>query len=188
MRIAFDAKRLFNNFTGLGNYSRTLLNDLAQSDSDTKWFLCADRLQQNERTVPFFNKVDYQLIQPPKNKLLWRQFGIVEDLKQNRIQLYHGLSNELPLGLRAAGIKQIVTIHDLLFYQFKEDFPWFDRQIYDWKFSSACGKADKIIAISEHTKSEIVDKYGIEPNKIEVIYQSCDTQFFRPVAEEAMNR
>ena len=46
----------------------------------------------------------------------WRVKGVVKDLKTDGVELYHGLSGELPLGLAAAGIPGVVTVHDLSSY------------------------------------------------------------------------
>ena len=72
----------------------------------------------------------------PKNKSLksfWRSFGIVNDLRKNRIEIFHGLSNEIPYGLKKSGIASVVTIHDLIFYRYPQYYPWFDRKIYEFK-------------------------------------------------------
>ena len=52
-----------------------------------------------------------------------------------------------------------------------------DRKIYEVKFKNACKSADKIIAISEQTKRDIIQFFGTEASKIEVIYQSCNPAF-----------
>ena len=54
------------------------------------------------------------------SSLFWRTFGIVRDLLRDGVQLYHGLSGELPVGIRKRGIKTVVTIHDLIFLRHPE--------------------------------------------------------------------
>jgi len=75
-------------------------------------------------------------------------------------------------------VKKVVTIHDLLYLDFPEDFPWIDRKIYDLKFRRACKIADKVIAISQATKTDLIERFRVAEEKIEVIYQHCDPQFF----------
>lgn len=93
------------------------------------------------------------------------------------LDVYHGLSHELPYGIARSKVLKIVTIHDLIFKYYPQDYKPADRFIYDEKFKFACRQADAIIAISQQTKDDIIHFYGIQPEKIHVIYQSCDPIF-----------
>ena len=75
------------------------------------------------------------------------------------------------------GIKTVVTIHDLIFERYPKLYPFFDRIIYKIKFRKACKNADAVVAVSEQTKRDIIDFYGINPENIHVIYQDCDVAF-----------
>lgn len=186
-RIGFDAKRLFNNFTGLGNYSRTLLKNLADYYPEYAYFLFTPKVRRNGETQFFLNSPLYSVYQPkPGQRILWRSRRILGALRKHRIELYHGLSHELPLGIRSAGIPSIVTIHDLIFKHFPRQYPFFDRQVYDFKFRYACRNADRIIAISESTKRDIVEFYDIPPEKVTVIYQSCHERFIQERSQKTI--
>ncbi len=179
LKIGYDAKRLFNNFTGLGNYSRTLLSNLSQYFPDNEYHLYTPKIQQNSRTEPFLEKGSFK-IHLPENKFgknLWRLSGMKQHWVDDGIFLFHGLSHELPIGIQGSKVKSIVTIHDLAFRQFPDFFPIFDRNIYNKKFKYACKHADVIIAISESTKKDIIRFYDIHEYKIKVIYQTCDDTF-----------
>lgn len=179
-RIGFDAKRLFNNFTGLGNYSRTLVTNLAAYYPEYAYFLFTPRIKATEETH-FFQNDPLFSVHLPRGKFapLWRLRGMIKDLKKLQIQLYHGLSHELPLHIQHSGIRTVVTIHDLLFKQFPKQYPPIDRHIYNGKFRYACRHADRIVAISEATKRDIIRYYSVPPEKIQVIYQSCHERFLQ---------
>ncbi len=179
-RIGFDAKRLFNNFTGLGNYSRTLLRNLAELYPDNAYFLYTPKLVNNDETRFFLNSPLYS-VHTPRGALKahWRTWSVKRELRRHKIELYHGLSHEIPVGIRKTSIRSVVTIHDLVFRHYPTHFPWADRQIYDYKFRYACRHSDRIIAISESTRRDIVQFYNIPPEKIEVIYQSCHPRFLQ---------
>ncbi|HHB79405.1 MAG TPA: glycosyltransferase family 1 protein [Saprospiraceae bacterium] len=179
MNIGFDAKRLFNNFTGLGNYSRTLLKNLLEFYPNNSYHLYTPKYKSNSQTQ-FFLKSPYQLFFPKFPKLLWRSYLITNQLKKDNIDLYHGLSHELPLNVKNSGIKSVVTIHDLIFKKYPQTFPLIDRSIYDFKFKRACANADTIVAISESTKKDIVELYDIDHAKIKVVYQSCQPLYYQP--------
>jgi glycosyltransferase involved in cell wall biosynthesis len=182
MNIGFDAKRLFNNFTGLGNYSRTLVKNLNLYHNENEYFLYTPKANPTQDNEYFINQENITLRQP-KHKLLgsyWRTFELANLLDKDKIDIYHGLSHELPLNIVQSKAKSVVTIHDLIFKIYPETYPKFDRYIYDSKFKYSCQKADTIVAISECTKNDIIKFYGIAPEKIKVIYQSCNPLFFTP--------
>lgn len=188
MRIGFDSKRLFNNFTGLGNYSRTLVRNLGRFFKEHEYYLYSPKLKRTPETALFLDqKPFYAHGSDSFFKSYWRTYSIIDLLKKDKIELYHGLSHEIPVGLQKSKIKSVVTIHDLIFKIYPDLFNLLDRKIYDRKYKYSCYKADKIIAISNNTKSDIVDIYGIDPDKIEVIYQPCDPIYYDPSPIESLN-
>jgi glycosyltransferase involved in cell wall biosynthesis len=181
MKIGFDAKRAFQNFTGLGNYSRTLIETLAHYHPNHEYHLFAPRDTDNSRldaikrtpsVFPHFPNRIFKKIAP-----VWRSYFIKNDIEKIGLDIYHGLSHELPLSV-PEGVKTVVTIHDLIHERYPEFYPFFDRKMYSFKFKRACEQADLIVAISEQTKRDIIDFYKIPAEKIKVIYQSCDRQFY----------
>lgn len=183
MIIGFDAKRIVRNATGLGSYSRTLVNDLSHIVPDgTQMLLYApdegnDALRQQVEETPAMRFVYPEGGRSRIGRDLWRMKGIVKDLKRDGVEVFHGLTGELPVGVKAAGIKTVVTIHDLIFMHHPEYYNWIDTKIYAWKFHKTCREADRIIAISECTKRDIMRFGGVSPEKIDVIYQSCSTEY-----------
>jgi len=100
-----------------------------------------------------------------------------------KLDIYHGLSHELPLGIEYTGIKTVVTIHDLIYVRFPEYFTKIDRAIYDRKFRYACQAATRIHAISEQTKYDLTSYFNVPEEKIDVVYQSINPLFFEEVSE-----
>ncbi|HSU49357.1 MAG TPA: glycosyltransferase family 1 protein, partial [Segetibacter sp.] len=110
------------------------------------------------------------------------------DLISNKIDLYHGLSNEIPIGIEKTGVRSVVTIHDLIFERNPTQYNRIDVLIYRQKFRHACKKADHIIAISNQTRVDITSFYKIPENRISVCYQSCDPSFSVTVSAEEKNK
>ncbi len=187
MNIGFDGKRAANNLTGLGNYSRSLIAQLAQLFHQNQYFVYTPKITAKPQVTSFFESQEIQLRLPSPNtlKLMWRSFGIKKQLLQDHIELFHGLSQETPVGLQATPIKSVVTIHDLIYLRFPQYYKPIDRYIYHKKSEYACKHSDRIVAISERTKKDIIEFYGIPEHKIEVIYQSCDDSFKLPQPEAA---
>ena len=181
--IGYDAKRLVRNATGLGNYGRTLVNDVALAvPDDWQLRLYAPDAGRDELRQQVAASERLRFVYPEGRPLkvqrsLWRVGPIVRDLRRDGVQLYHGLTGELPRGIRRAGIPSVVTIHDLIFLRHPEYYHWLDMQIYAWKFRVTCREADRIIAISNRTKQDIMELGGIGDDKIDVIYQSCSPRF-----------
>lgn len=183
INLGFDAKRANANKTGLGNYSCYIISALANMKRDYALNLYVPKRKNNSEYDALFNISTDVKEQLPKAKFskvfsaLWRSRFVSKRAKEDGVQIFHGLSNELPLGLKKEGVKSVVTIHDLIFLRLPSHYRFFDRTIYNFKFKSACLNADKIIAISECTKRDIMEFYGIDESKIEIIYQGCDEQF-----------
>jgi len=177
MKIGFDAKRAFLNNTGLGNYSRWLITSLASFYPDNSYHLYTTRSSERARIFNAFKNV-HTTIAPNKTfSAYWRSRGIIKDLKRDGIEVYHGLSHELPSGIHKTHIKSVVTVHDVIALRFPQYFSAINRYIYNSKLKYACRVADEIVAISERTKQDLTEMLGVDANKINVIYQSCDASF-----------
>jgi glycosyltransferase involved in cell wall biosynthesis len=181
MVIGFDAKRLFNNFTGLGNYSRTLVHNLVRFSPGNEYHLYTPSITSTPETEEFTNNASYKTFVPDTIfRSFWRSITVLKQLQKDKIQIYHGLSHELPLNIQKSRIKGIVTMHDLIFNIYPSTYKFIDRNLYDTKYKYSCANSDKIIAISENTKNDIIKFYNIDPEKIEVIYQACNPLFYAP--------
>ena len=115
MNIGFDAKRAFHNQTGLGHYSRTLIHSLAKFYPDHQYYL----FNPKQSSLFQFEEPNIHEILPdyfPASLFTpaWRSSWVKKDLKKLKIDLYHGLSHEIPIGIQKTGIRSVVTIHDLI--------------------------------------------------------------------------
>ncbi|MEA9355918.1 glycosyltransferase family 1 protein [Bacteriovorax sp. PP10] len=184
MRLGFDGKRATQNFRGLGNYSRGLIEGLLDYSQEEIFLytpsVADERAQRwlKEHASPRLNIREPQSLLAQKIPSLWRSFSMVTDLKKDNLDLYHGLSHEIPVGLDGAKFKSVVTIHDLIFLRYPEFFPLIDRITYKKKFSYAGKNADMVIAICEQTKRDLIEFLGVDEKKIVVHYQSCDPVFY----------
>ena len=198
MNIGFDAKRAAQNRTGLGNYSRFVIRILSEKFAGNQYHLYTPKPHR----MPYLQEIPTLkhlfLHFPPQGiwsrlRSLWRVWGITKDIQKDGIHIFHGLSNELPLNIGTPeqrkmkaggkGCKYIVTVHDLIFIHTPQYYHWIDRQIYNFKFRRACLCADRIIAVSEYTKQEIMHYYHTPESKIDVVYQGCDPVFSQEIEE-----
>lgn len=175
MKIAYDAKRFFNNGSGLGNYSRDLVRILAENFPQNKYILLNKNKSEKGKSILEMPNVFFA--ETSKGKFS-RQLEMGKDAQKLGADIFHGLSGELPLKWNPAKpIRKIVTIHDLIFMRFPEYYSFFDRKIYFWKFKKAAELADVIIAISEQTKQDVIKYLKVPEEKIQVVYQGCHKSF-----------
>jgi glycosyltransferase involved in cell wall biosynthesis len=181
VKVGFDAKRLYNNFTGLGNYSRFVVSSLLNEYPDDKYYLFTPKLRKNDDTKLFLEHPKVKTIQPPgwmtmlKLGSYWRSFNAGNAAADYGVEVYHGLSHELPRV--PDSVKTVVTIHDLIFLRYPEFYNPIDVKIYTTKVNHACRNADRIIAISEQTSKDIQEFLKISPKKIDVVFQGCHPNF-----------
>jgi glycosyltransferase involved in cell wall biosynthesis len=192
MRIGLDAKRAFYNNRGLGNYSRNLIDAMVRTESDNSYFLFTPKIENRIFLSPVAEKSTV-IVTPEKffhrvAGSLWRSKFIIGDLKDKRIDLYHGLSHELPFGTSGTGIKTVVTVHDLIFYRYPEYYGQVNVYIYKKKLEYACRIADKIVAISTQTRDDLIHFVKADPGKIEVIPQSCNPCFHTKITKDDFQR
>jgi glycosyltransferase involved in cell wall biosynthesis len=185
MRIAFDAKRALNNTSGLGSYSRILLNGLMEAFPENDYQLFSPKV--NELLLAeLHGAFSMQLPQSTLHKTLhplWRSFGVKKQLCQNRVELYHGLSNELPLNAHTFRMPKVVTIHDLLFLHHPEDFPVLDTKVYQLKTAYACKNADVITVNSEQTKTDVMHLMNVPEKKIALVHHAVHPRFLHDFSQ-----
>ncbi len=181
MKIGFDAKRVFFNETGLGNYSRNTLKALKKYFPNHEYILFTPEIREGL----FPEQEDFEIVSPdnPTSKILksfWRSISMSRILARREIDLFHGLSHELPVGIQNTGVPSVVTIHDLIFMRYPHFYKPIDRKIYFQKLKFATETANRIIAISNQTREDIINLLNINPDKIEVVYQTIAERFFKP--------
>lgn len=188
--IAFDAKRMFFNSTGLGNYSRTLVSNLSELYPANRYILYTPHFSfsledlTQARDDAFKPRINTTIRSPKgiwKTKIggnIWRRMFLGNAINKDKPDIYHGLSNELPLNIQKVKSRKIVTIHDLIFLRYPSYYPTFDRWMYLRKWKHSCNQADVIIAISKQTKEDLVEFLGVSPDKIQVVYQAVDSRYY----------
>jgi len=190
MRIGFEAKRAYLNKSGLGSYGRNLINALSSNFPQTEFFLYTTKTNPTLYDPTSGNirlRVPEKLLHRSLPSL-WRSYAVSKLLVQDGIDLFHGLSHEIPFRFPVEKVRSVVTIHDLIFLRFPNLYKAPDRYIYKRKFSHACRVADRIIAISMQTADDIVEYFGTDRSKIDVIHQGCHPEFFKAMSTVEKDR
>ena len=185
-RIGFDAIRALRNTTGLGNYARGVLRGLHHHDPQLDIHLYAPAAGRAEfADLP--GELGATLHLPPGNinpvsRAVWRTFRLGRVAAKDQVQLYHGLTHEIPRDLPRTGVPSVVTVHDLIYEKHPGYFPLVDRWSYRWRYRWSAAHATALVAVSEQTRAELVERYHIDPARIAVIPPARHAAFAVPVA------
>lgn len=180
MHIAIDGKRFFLNTSGLGRYSRSLVNSLLALEDES--FLLTlyrpkGRVRFEAPHAPRVRVVTAEYALPGDAGNAWWRFAKLPGLiNQADYSIFHGPSHVLPGRLKCPAV---VTMLDLIFLRFPRYFPLYDRHYYRVLFKQSARRADHIISISEATKTDLVDYFNIDAGRISVVYPAFDDRLAR---------
>jgi len=191
MIIGFDAKRATHNHRGLGNYSRELISALDFYHPEIKKKLFTPHFNNHEFSTWEKSLKNSEFIFPPGRLFkevpsLWRSFGIKNDLDREELDIFHGLSHELPFTNKVVKFKKVVTIHDLIILRYPKQFTMIDRNVYLNKMKFSVSNADVVLAICEQTKQDLMEFLKVPESKIRVHYQSCYPEFYQTVSTSSI--
>jgi glycosyltransferase involved in cell wall biosynthesis len=163
---------LFHNNTGLGNYARTLVKDLHELYPQHEYHLFTPRIS-NHSFARYFLENNFIIHTAPVFSIngFWRSIGMSRKINSLNLDIYHGLSHEIPFNI-GPNTKKVVSIHDLIYEISPSLFPKSDGMLYKIKYRSSCKRADSIVAISKSTQKDLSAIYGLS-NNVNVLYQSC---------------
>lgn len=183
MRIAIDATLLRKENTGTGFYIINLINGLLKlNDDNNQYYIFIDE----DLAAQYFdfnrNKNFYILDKKFKNRIqrvLWQFFFLPFELRKKNIEVLHSPNYITPL--IKLGFKIIVTVHDLTFFIFPEKFTIIKRLFFKFFVPWFIKKADKIIAVSNNTKKDILRYFKIREEKIAVTFESIPEYYRRDI-------
>ncbi|MBM2821195.1 MAG: group 1 glycosyl transferase [Candidatus Berkelbacteria bacterium] len=162
MKIAIDTQTTLGQKTGFGFYVKNLVEALEKVDSKDEY-------------VKIFPKTEKDFSTP--QRLFWDQVTFPRRAGKAKVDLLHQPCFSAPLFYRG---KIVVTCHDLISIFFPENLPLASRLFYSKWMPFSYRRADMIIAISEHTKRDIMALLKIPEDKITVIH-SAASKDFRPI-------
>ena len=164
-KIGIDARFFGSKDKGFGRYVENLIINLENLDKKNRYFIFLNKKRDKEYTPrnPNFQKI---LI---GHNSLW-PFKIDKKMKIQNLDIIHLTCLPFPI-LYGSKSKIIFTVHDLIWKIFPPFKNPLKKIFYAWSFSKTTRKANKIIAVSEHTKKDILRFYKINPHKIKVIYE-----------------
>lgn len=189
-RIYFDISAAVHKRAGLGRYAESLAHALLSQSTNLP-------VSQSINLAFFFNReagieplaglegvpaATVNLGYKPWRMLVW--LGQLAHVGFNRLlpgaELFHA-TEHLLLPLR--GVPTVLTVHDLIFRRYPAHHKRLNRWYLNTTMPLFCRRADHIIAVSEQSKRDVIEAYGIPAEKITVIYEAADPRF-RPQPPE----
>jgi len=163
MRIGLDGKRALYNSTGLGQYSRGYIETLSRTEHELLVF------SPNKKNAPIWSVPEHvQRVEPSGPELLWRTVGLAREPIFHSLDIYHGLSHEIPIHPKKEMPRLVVTMHDCIFKHYPSSYGWWDRKVYHQKWKYAVQRSDAIISISKSTADDLIRYYDADSNKIHI--------------------
>ena len=177
MKIGVDASALVKNRTGVGNYIYAILIELVKQTQHEFY------LYSNQAIFfPALKNVQVKVSVPYRKGPLWQNTQLRSMLIKDRVDVFWGGNGYLPIGLPKY-MGKVLTIHDLVYRQAGSTMPWVSRWSRRFFQPLSVHLADKIVAVSQATASEMVQFYQRSPDK--VIHPQIDPVYrLVPMAEQ----
>ena len=198
LTIGFEGKRLLSSLTGFGTYSRTLITDICRFYPETRCVLIAHASYNALNKLPTFSSLEVEqvkrldslkVVYPPNTwHFYWKLLGAKRTLYSQGVDIYHGLAHQIPRSVRQKRLPIVLSVHDLIYRYYPELSPDTDLNLYESQLLDACSVSDKIVAVSESTKRDLVNFFSISPQKISVIYSACDYRYHKTETSETIQQ
>lgn len=172
MHIGIDARLWGEPRSGIGRYTRSLVEALVRLSPDERWALYLDRPTPE---VPA--GVETRCLPWPQ-RLLWTLWAAPRELRARPVDVFHGVTGfELPPGGAA---RLVTTVHDLIPLRFPGLVPWRHRWAVRALLGGALRRATRIIVVSEATRADLLGRYPVPAGRVHVIPEAADPRFAPP--------
>ena len=183
MRIGVNTRLLIKNkLDGIGWHQYEVLKRVTVNHPEHQYFFFFDR--PFDSSFVFSKNVTPIVLRPqarhPVLFKIWFNLSLKKALKKYGIDLFYSPDGYLSLTTK---VKQIATFHDLNFEHYPGDLSRVNSKYYRVQFPLFSKKASHIITVSEFSKTDIIEKYKVDPNKITVIYNGVNTDY-RPLSQK----
>ena len=173
---------LKNKLEGIGWFTYESLKRIVVSHPEHDFYFIFDRKYDNE--FVFADNVTPVVIGPPARHpvlhFIWYEISIPRMLKKIRPDIF--ISPDAFLSL-STSFPELIVIHDLNFEHFPKHMPWQWRKYYKFFTPRFAKKAKRIATVSEFSKMDIAKQYGINPDKVDVVYNGS-SNMFRPLSDK----
>jgi len=177
LKIAVNTRLLLKNkLEGIGWFTYETMKRITRAHPEHEFFFIFDR-KYDESFIFSTNITPFVAGIPARHPFLhylWYEQTIPAVLKRIKPDVF--ISPDGYCSLKA-GYKTLIVIHDLNFEHYPENMPWLSRKYYRYFTPKYARKADRIATVSQFSKQDIVLQYGIDPHKVDVVYNGASDLF-----------
>lgn len=182
MKIGIDIRTLMDReYSGVSEYTLNLIKAILKLDSENEYKLFYNSGRDVSSRIPEFKGDNVQIIRTRyPNKIF--NYLMQKTLSYPKIDKFLGVdlfwAPHINFFAFSKGCRKILTIHDLSFLRYPEFFS-LRKNLWHYIINvrKLIRKFDKIVAISENTKYDIIELGDVDNNKIEVIYSGVGEQY-----------
>lgn len=187
MIIAVNTRLLLKDrLEGIGWFSFETLKRITTQHPEHTFLFLFDRPYDpgfifSENIIPF---VIAPRTRHPLLWYVWFEWSLPRILKKHRASLFFSPDGYLPLRLK---IPSLIAIHDINFHHRPADLPPSSRFYYRKYFPLFASCSTRILTVSEYSRKDIAESYGVSTDKIDVVYNGVN-QVFKPLEKEDIMR
>jgi len=182
MKVAVNLRFLLKDrMEGIARFNYETLKRIVENHPEDEFHFIFDR--PYSETFIFSDNVHPVVLYPPtRHPLLtayWLEVRVKNYLKSIKPDIFLTGDSYMPLN---PGVRTVIVSHDLAFLHYPGHMRFSDRIFYNYFFPKYHSRADRIIAVSEYTKSDIINQYSISADKIDVVHNAANGHFY-PISD-----
>ena len=187
MKIAVDARTFKSNNNGRGvvRVLSNLLRNWLSSDCSNEYYLYSDDDIVLPEDLQDSDKINIRIVRSHfvRSSFFWENFILPKQLYEDKVSVLFSPAYTTSV---TAKIPKVLLVHDISYKAIKTGYYLNRRFILDSISRLSCYASNRIITVSEYSKSEIMKYYGLNSNKIQVIYNGIERKFcIQPNPNEA---
>ncbi len=190
MHIGIDIRMVGRKRTGDESVFFNIVKNLALIDGENQYSLFIDGRSKEELSaialaLGIGDKSNFHIVSlPTANKFTWNMWTLPRYLRKYPVDAYH--TQYIVPFFVSRKVKILTHIHDISFRVYPQYINWKDRVFLGLLIPRSLRRADRIIAVSEFTKREIIERYGIKESKVAVVLNAVSGDFasYEPIASE----
>lgn len=187
MIIAVNTRLLLKNrLEGIGWFSYETLLRISKNHPEHTFYFIFDRPYHTEF---IFGENVIPIVLSPQARhpilfVIWFEISVARFLRKIKPDLFLSPDGYLSLCTKTPSLP---VIHDINFEHYPKDLPWIIEKYYRYFFPRFAKKARRIATVSEFSKQDIIEQYGVNASKIDVVYNGFNTIFEPKTDKENQN-
>ncbi|HLK96772.1 MAG TPA: glycosyltransferase family 1 protein, partial [Hymenobacter sp.] len=181
MDIAVNVRFLLpgNQLEGIGRFTYETLKRLVAAHSEHTFHFLFDR-PFDARYLFGPNVVPHVLQPPARHPFLWVAWfegAVAWWLRRHRPAVFLSPDGYTTLATR---VPRVTVFHDLAFEHFPEHMSVLEHKYYQFFAPRFAHASERLVTVSEATRQDVVQTYGVPATKISIAYNAAD-EYFRPL-------